>query len=413
MSSTPSLSLAKVDRLLVWRYIFAGLCASLDSIGLARFAFTPLIPELIHAQWFTTSAVVYLGSANLAGYVLGALIGRPLASRVANEHVLRLMMLLISAAFFACAVPLSFWWYFGWRFVSGIAGGVVMVLVAGTILPHVPPARKGAAGGAIFLGLGLGIAGSGTIIPLLLGLGLAQTWIGLGIISVVLTAASWFAWPASKLAPAAASPGAQHARTVRFGRHVRLLYLQYALMAGSAVPPMVFLVDFIARGLGKGTHLGSVFWAIYGLGAIVGPPLYGYLADRLGSKSTVRIVSLIMAAVFLGFYASSDLLVLGVLTAIIGTFAPGMVPLVLARVHEVVAHNATRQNIAWTRASVISAIGLAVAAYGFSAVFNATGGNHRLLFLDSTVMLVIVLLIGLVAGGGQPSHAGDARVNAS
>jgi predicted MFS family arabinose efflux permease len=411
---TPPLSLAKIDRLLVWRYIFAGLCASLDAIGLARFAFTPLLPELIHAQWFSPSSAVYLGSANLAGYVVGALIGRPLAARLANEHVLRLMMVLISAAFFGCAFPLSFWWYFGWRVVSGIAGGVVMVLVAGTILPHVPPARKGAAGGAIFLGLGLGIAGSGTLIPLLLQLGLAQTWIGLGIVSIILTAASWFAWPASRLAPAAPHPGSGAAHAVRFGRDVKVLYLQYALMAGSAVPPMVFLVDFIARGLGRGTHLGAIFWAVYGLGAIAGPPLYGYLADRLGPRATVRLVSLVMIAVFLGLYASANLAVLGVLTLVIGTFAPGMVPLVLSRVHEVVAHNATRQNIAWSRASVISAIALAIAAYAFSAVFNATGGNHRLLFLDAAGMLVVVLLAGLATGGGvRPAPAAEARINAS
>lgn len=127
MSSQPvPLTSAKIDRLLVRRYIFAGLCASLDSIGLARFAFTPLIPELIQAHWFSASSTAYLAAANLAGYVCGALIGRPIATRLANEHVLRLMMVLISAAFFACAVPLSFSWYFVWRFVSGIAGGVVM-----------------------------------------------------------------------------------------------------------------------------------------------------------------------------------------------------------------------------------------------------------------------------------------------
>ncbi|ANN68482.1 YbfB/YjiJ family MFS transporter [Bordetella bronchialis] len=394
MSASP-LPLSRIDRLLVWRYIFAGLCASLDSIGLARFAFTPLIPELIHAHWFTTSAVVYLGAANLAGYVLGALMGRPLAARLANEQVLRAMMLLISAAFVACAFPLSFSWYFGWRFVSGIAGGVVMVLVAGTILPHVPPARRGAAGGAIFLGLGLGIAGSGTVIPLLLQWGLAQTWLGLGAISVLLTALSWFAWPASALA--ASRNDAPAARAPRFGWDVRSLYAQYALMAAAAVPPMVFLVDFVARGLGKGTYLGSVFWAIYGLGAIAGPPLYGYLADRLGPRPTLRVVAVAMAVVFLGLYASSDMALLGALTLAIGTFAPGMVPLVLACVHDVVRHGAARQNAAWTRASVVSAAALAVAAYAFSALFNASGGNHRMLFLVSAAMLVATLLLSLLS----------------
>lgn len=393
--STSSMSPAGIDRLQVWRYIFAGLCASLVSIGLARFAFTPLMPEIIRAQWFAPSSVVYLGAANLAGYVIGALIGRPLASRLPNEHVLRLMMVLISAAFFACAVPVSFVWYFGWRVVSGIAGGVVMVLVAGTLLPHVPPARKGAAGGAIFLGLGLGISGSGTLIPLLLQWGLAQTWIGLGAVSVILTAVSWFAWPNSKLTPASVAAPHEKTTTPRFGWDVWRIYLQYALMAAAAVPPMVFLVDFVARGLGEGTHLGSIFWAIYGLGAIAGPPLYGYLADRLGAKQAVGLVTIVMIGIFAGLYTTSNLLMLGVLTAVLGTFAPGMVPLILARLHEVITQNASRQNAAWTRASVISAAALAIAAYAFSALFNATGGNHRLLFLVAAVMLIVVLLLGV------------------
>ncbi|HTK00077.1 MAG TPA: YbfB/YjiJ family MFS transporter [Bordetella sp.] len=396
-SHTGSLTPNQIDRALVWRYIFAGLCASLDSIGLARFAFTPLIPELIQAHWFSTSSVVYLGAANLAGYVCGALMGRPIASRISNEHALRLMMVLITAAFFACAVPVSFGWYFSWRFVSGIAGGVVMVLVAATIFPHVPPARKGAAGGAIFLGLGLGIAGSGTIIPLLLGLGLAWTWIGLGVISAILTAASWFAWPSSKLAKNA-QPAKPHAtrvpQTAHFHPGIKALYLQYALMASACIPTMVFLVDFIARGLGMGTHLGSVFWAIYGLGAIAGPPLYGYLADRMGAGPTIKLVSLIMAVSLAAMYITGNVVILGVLTVLIGTYAPGIVPLTLARVHELVAHNATRQNIAWSRASIIAAAGMAVIAYAYSALFNATGGDHRLLFLTAAGLLVIALLIG-------------------
>jgi predicted MFS family arabinose efflux permease len=407
---------APPDRALAWRFILAGLCASLVSIGLARFAFTPLIPELIHNQWFSTSSVIYLGAANLAGYVCGALIGRPIASRLRSEHALRLMMVLITAAFFACAVPLSFAWYFTWRFVSGIAGGVVMVLVAATILPHVPPARKGAAGGAIFLGLGLGIAGSGTIIPLLLELGLAQTWVGLGVISAILTGASWFAWPSSKpdrLAPA--QPTAQAARAVQTaqwanpGRAIRVLYLQYALMAVAAVPPMVFLVDFISRGLGLGTHSGAVFWAIYGLGAIAGPPLYGFLADRAGPAPTIRLVCTVMAAALAALYAADNLVVLGILIIVIGTFAPGMVPLALARVHEVIPGNAPGQNIAWSRASILSAAAMAVAGYSYSALFNATGGNHRLLFLAAAAMLIIALLADFCF----PSRTIDSRVTAN
>src|SRR5688572_15737434 len=91
-----------------WRATLSGLCASLVGIGLSRFAYTPLIPALIAADWFTPSQSAYLGAANLAGYLAGALLGRPMAARAPVGAVLRMMMVLASVAFFACAFPLSF-----------------------------------------------------------------------------------------------------------------------------------------------------------------------------------------------------------------------------------------------------------------------------------------------------------------
>src|SRR5450830_445984 len=210
-ADTPLSPLPASDRNAVWRHILAGLCASLVSIGLARFSYTPLIPPLIQAHWFSAADIVYLGAANLAGYLLGALLGRPIARKLSNVTTLRLMMVLVTLAFLACAMPLSVSWFFGWRLISGVAGGAIMVLVAATVLPHVPVARRGTASGAIFLGVGLGIAGSGTLVPLLLNLGLWQTWVGLGVVSAVLTAASWFGWPAAEpVQPAAAAASTHH-----------------------------------------------------------------------------------------------------------------------------------------------------------------------------------------------------------
>src|SRR5262249_36561222 len=140
----------------------AGLAASLVGIGLARFAYTPLIPPLIEAGWFTPAQAAYLGAANLVGYLAGALLAAPLAARFPAPAVLRAMMLLASAAFFACSAPWSLPWVFAWRFAAGLAGGVIMVLAAPTILPHVAPERRGLVAGLVFTGVGLGIAASGT-----------------------------------------------------------------------------------------------------------------------------------------------------------------------------------------------------------------------------------------------------------
>lgn len=373
----------------IWLPIFAGLCASLVSIGLARFAYTPLIPSLIEAQWFSANDVVYLGAANLVGYLIGALLGRPTARQLGNKNALRLMMLVVTAAFFACAFPLSVSWFFGWRLLSGIAGGAIMVLVAATVLPHVPAARKGLASGAIFLGIGLGIAGSGTLVPPLLSLGLQATWLGLGALALLLTALSWFGWPSDFPHPQAAQEKVSVEPTPR---GVYLLFAQYAFMAAGLVPAMVFLVDYVARGLGAGAHVGALIWVMYGLGAIVGPVSYGFLADQLGARSGIRLV-LVVQAIALGLLAMSHSFVaLALLAVILGSFPPGIVPLALARVHELVPEH-QRQQIAWSRATVSFATFQALAGFAYSALFNASGGHHALLFVIAAGAIVVALLL--------------------
>jgi predicted MFS family arabinose efflux permease len=376
----------------IWLPIFAGLCASLVSIGLARFAYTPLIPSLIQAHWFSASDVVYLGAANLVGYLIGALIGHPLARRTSNKTALRLMMLAVTLAFFACGFPLSVSWFFGWRLLSGIAGGAIMVLVAATVLPQVPAARKGLASGAIFLGIGLGIAGSGTIVPPLLNLGLQQTWFGLGLLALILTAASWFGWPTTAH-PAAAAPSNASSPSPT-DPNVYLLFAQYALMAAGLVPAMVFLVDYVARGLNAGAHVGALIWVMYGLGAIVGPVSYGFLADRLGAKTGIRIV-LVLQALAVGLLSiSSSFTALALLAVILGSFPPGIVPLALARVHELIpGHH--QQQVAWSRATVSFATFQALSGFAYSALFNASGGHHALMFVIAAGAIVVALLLEL------------------
>lgn len=397
-------------RIAAWRTILAGLSASLVGIGLARFAYTPLIPPLIQAHWFSASDVISLGAANLAGYLVGAVLGRPIAHRVGNAHALRAMMLAVTAAFLACGFPVSVAWFFFWRFVSGVAGGTIMVLVAATLLPHVPQARRGLTSGAIFLGLGLGIAGSGTVVPLLLGLGLRDTWIGLAAVSAAFTAASWFAWP-SAAASAPAPAAVHHTQPGSSSRAMLTFYAQYALMAVGLVPAMVFLVDFIARGLHQGAHVGALFWVLYGIGAIFGPPLYGLLGDRLGARNALRTVLAVQVVALAGLYALNMPVALGIVAIIVGTFPPGMVPLALARVHELEPHSAVRQNRTWSRATTVFAAAQALAGYGYSALFNASHGDHRLLFLIAAAGIVVSLAIDFVviAERGQQSQLRRAR----
>jgi predicted MFS family arabinose efflux permease len=380
----------------VWLHIMAGLCASLVSIGLARFAYTPLIPSLIGAHWFSAADVIYLSAANLIGYLIGALTGRPIAARLSNAHTLRLMMVLATASFFACAYPVSIAWFFGWRLLSGIAGGVIMVLVAATVLPHVPAARKGLASGAIFLGVGVGIAGSGTLVPFLLSLGLKDAWVGLGLVSLALTALSWFGWPSASVSTAAVAPETHPSHQARMNPQIYLLFGQYALMAVGLVPAMVFLVDYVTRGLGLSTHQGAVIWVMYGVGSILGPVVYGFLADRLGARTSIRVVLAVQAVAVALLCTTGNFAVLALLAVVIGSFPPGIVPLALGRIHELVPRH-DMQQVAWSRATVSFATFQALGGYGYSVIFNGNGGHHVMLFVIAASAIAVALLADLAA----------------
>ncbi|GAB3257804.1 MFS transporter [Chitinimonas naiadis] len=376
-----------------WHALIAGMSASLLGIGLARFSYTPLLPSLIAAHWFAAADVVYLGAANLAGYLVGAMLARRLGRQWGNRRTLQGMMLLASLAFFACAFPLSVAWFFSWRFLSGVAGGVIMVLVAATVLPHFPLHKRGIGSGAIFMGAGFGVAASGTLIPLLLQAGLQQTWLGLGVTAMILTAVSWTGWPDSGVPanPIAASQSAPKAGLLP-------LYLQYGLVALGLVPLMVFLVDFVARGLGEGAHVGSHFWVLFGLSASVGPLLYGMLADRIGFGLTLRVGLALQALMLAGLALTHSLLWVGLVSLMVGGFLTGVVPLVLGRVQETLAGDAAAQGAAWSRATTAFALFQALGGYGYSYLFNQSGGHYGALFAVGSTAFLLSLTIDLLAG---------------
>jgi predicted MFS family arabinose efflux permease len=387
------LTVAAVERaedIVNWRPVLAGLCATLVGIGLARFAYTPLIPALISAHWFSPSATVYLGAANLAGYLGGALLARPIAARARAASVLRWMMVAASAAFFACAFPLSFGWLFLWRFASGVSGGALMALAAPVVLPHIKPSRRGLASGAIFTGVGLGIAASGTLVPLLMRAGLAQTWFGLGAVALLLTLISWGGWPHEQL-PEFHQPSAPP----NPGSGLAALYVEYGLNAIGLVPHMIFLVDFVARGLGRGLVTGAQYWVLFGIGAMLGPLASGRVADRIGFALTLRYAFAVQAGLVALLVFSASPLSLSISSIVVGAMVPGVVPLVLGRVHELIPHDANQQRRAWGFCTTAFALGQAAAAYGFSYIFAYTGGTYRVLFELGAAALTTALLIDL------------------
>jgi predicted MFS family arabinose efflux permease len=71
---------------------------------------------------------------------------------------------------------------------------------------------------------------------------------------------------------------------------------------------------------------------------------------------------------------------------------PGVVPLVLGRVHELAPPEQTRA--AWSLATIAFAVGQAIGAYGLSWLFASTA-DYSLLFELGAAAILLALLIDL------------------
>ena len=108
--------------------LLTGFMATLSGVGLARFAYTALMPQMVHAGWFSGEQVAYLGAANLLGYLIGALVAAPLAERMGALRVLVICWVAVALSFAGCSLPQPMAVFFVWRLISGIAGAALMVL---------------------------------------------------------------------------------------------------------------------------------------------------------------------------------------------------------------------------------------------------------------------------------------------
>lgn len=387
------------DTAALLRPALAGAAATASGNGLARFAYVPLFPAMVTAGWVDGGQAGVLGAAALLGYLIGTLAGRPVARRLGVPGLLDLGMGLVVVALAACAWNGGFGWLLGWRTLAGIAGGLLMALAGPATQASVPPTRRGAAGGIVIAGVGIGIAAGALAVPALLGAGVAAAWLGLALLVALLWAAAHPHWPRMALGTGAAEPP-----PVALRQSARLLVVTYGLHGAGMVPPMVYLADLAARGRGLGVGIGAATWLVFGLAGVAGGILSGRVTDRIGGPVTLRWWLAIQALALALALPPWPGLVLPTAAAA-GFAAIGVTTVTLAVGREIAGAGATGLWVACTAAFAVTqtAVGFALAA-----IFAATGESHAAVFAVGLVCSVAALVaaLRLPAGEGHNSAPG-------
>jgi predicted MFS family arabinose efflux permease len=345
-----------------WRYSWPGLLATLDGVGLCRFAYTPLIPFMIGAGAVTETGAAYLGAANLAGYLAGAAGAAPLAGLVGLTRAIRGCFLLSILGLGACAWPGGFWWYSPWRFLAGAAGAMLMVLAPSFLLGTAPAGERGRHGGVIYTGVGAGIVLSSLVVPPLAGWSLSGVWAALALGALLTALATWGRWHGDA-AIVPSLPGRP-----RLGLAAWLVALAFGMDGVGFVPHNLFWVDYIARSLGQGMTAGAAQWLLLGIGAAVGPALAGRIGDAIGIGRALILVFAVKCVVVALPSLATSLPFLSLSSIMTGALTPGIAALCAARITTLVAPGL--QTRAWGFATLVFGLFQAAGAYGMAFVYG-------------------------------------------
>ena len=174
-----------------WVVAWTGLAALAVAMGIGRFAFTPILPMMQDDAGVSVSQGGWLASANYAGYLAGAL--STIVMRVRPAVAIRLALVLIGLSTLAMSVEHRFAVWIALRAIAGVASAWVLVFVSAWALEQLAALDRPALAGAVYAGVGAGIATAGGACLLLMNMGVrsADAWIVLGTASLAATAAVW------------------------------------------------------------------------------------------------------------------------------------------------------------------------------------------------------------------------------
>jgi len=286
------------------RIALAGLAALAVAMGIGRFAFTPIMPMMLHDGVVDLQHASWLASTNYLGYLVGALLctfdpwlRRALGLRKPADGPAIVRRGLVATALLTLAMALP--WPWTWptlRFAAGVVSAYVLLQSSGWCLAQLAARGKPSLAGVMFAGPGVGIVGSG-----LLGGAMVAwqwrasgAWILFGVFAALLTAAVWRVFRRESEAPLQPPPAATQtagaaarsspdrpaaaAAPARHGRaEVGVLALAYGIAGFGYIVTATFL-PVIARAAVPGSPLIDLFWPIFGAGIVCG----ALLSARIG-----------------------------------------------------------------------------------------------------------------------------------
>ena len=148
-----------------WVVMSMGFLAVFGAIGLGRFGYSAILPEMQERLGLTGQQAGSLASWNLAGYVVLAVAGGVLTTRYGARLVVTIGLFVASAGMLLTGFSSGIASASAARLLTGFGGGLVLVPSTALMSLWFPCRHRGLASGVVSSGMALGAIVVGPTVP--------------------------------------------------------------------------------------------------------------------------------------------------------------------------------------------------------------------------------------------------------
>ena len=372
-----------------FRVLAAGVLGLVLTMGVARFAYTPMLGLMQQQTDLGLAAGGWLAALNYVGYLSGAVIAASISNLQLKDRLFRLGLLVAVLTTLMMGLADNIWLWAVSRYFAGLSSAAGMLLGSGLVLNWLM--RHGQRGelGIHFGGIGMGIASCALLVELTTQvLDWQQQWYALTALGVLLTGLVWHWMPAPDSSGVTVTgkpmPDAPP------GRLFIWVFMAAYFCAGIGYAVSATFISAIVEDLPGMQGQGSITFLVLGLGAMPACIIWDRIARRTGDINALLLACVIqIGGILLPVLGDSLWYALTGAALFGGTFV-GMVSLVLAMAGR---YYPTRPAKMMGRMTISYGIAQIVAPALTGWLAASSGSYTQGLYVASVTMLIGALLL--------------------
>ena len=275
--------------------LIAGIFSLILTLGVARFAYTPLLPLMQQQAGLGVAEAGWLAAINYAGYLSGAMLAMLISDLRLKDRLYRIGLLLAiaSTAMMGLSTDLGVWALS--RYLAGLSSAAGMLLGAGLVLNWLIRHGHRSELGIHYSGIGLGVVACCTAVAgMAPDLDWRQQWLALSVLGGLLAipALAWLPVPDRTATQAAAQSWQDCPPSPLF---LRLFMAAYFCAGIGYVVSATFIVAIVERLPGL---VGQGKWAFLAIGIAAAPAsiAWDFAARRFGDLNALIAAALLQVA---------------------------------------------------------------------------------------------------------------------